>query len=155
MGRAHVQPLSVGTRCFLATLGALLLAWGLGLPLVAALGARTTGTVVEVRRQLGDRGEALPNRYGYTIHYQFRTPDGRVVDGHTSRVGDYFSPREVTQGRSVQVRYWPRYPVISVVQWHWAAALEHGIVACVGGVLWYLATRRRAPTPPRKRRGRA
>ena len=71
MGRAHVQPLSVGTRCFLATLGALLLAWGLGLPLVAALGARTTGTVVEVRRQLGDRGEALLIASNYAEVYSF------------------------------------------------------------------------------------
>ena len=147
-------------RLALALLGMVLLLWGLGMPLVAWLGAEAPGTISLVRRQLGDRGESIPNRYSYTISYEFRLPDGRLAQGNTSRVGDYFSPRYLTQGSSVQVRYVPGFPFISEVQWHWAAMVEHGIVAAVGGVLLYLAARggadrhrprRKKPGPPRTR----
>ncbi len=144
-------------RVFLGALGLLLLAWGLGMPLVAGLGAEAPGTITHVRRQLGDRGEAIPNRYSYAISYEFRLPDGRLAQGSTYRVGDYFSPGLLTKGRAVQVRYLPGLPAISVVQWHWAAMLEHGVVAAVGGLLWHLAVRGRADRgkPRRKRPGRA
>ena len=147
-------------RLALALLGMVLLLWGLGMPLVAWLGAEAPGTITHVRRQLGDRGESIPNRYSYTISYEFRLPDGRLAQGNTSRVGDYFSLRFLTQARSVQVRYVPGFPFISEVQWHWAAMVEHGIVAAVGGVLLYLAARggadrhrprRKKPGPPRTR----
>ena len=128
-------------RCFLGALGLMLLAWGLGMPLVAWLGAEAPGTVTHVRRQLGDRGEAIPNRYSYAISYEFRLPDGSLAQGSTYRVGDYFSPGKLAKGSAVQVRYLPGFPFVSEVQWHWAAAVEHGIVAAVGGVLLHLAAR--------------
>lgn len=128
-------------RVFLGTLGLLLLAWGVGMPLVAWLGAEAPGKITHVRRQLGDRGESIPNRYSYTISYEFRLPDGRLAQGTTSRVGDYFSPRYLTQGSPVKVRYVPGFPFMSEVQWHWAATVEHCIVAVAGGVLLHLAFR--------------
>ena len=141
-------------RFFLGALGLLLLAWGLGMPLVAWLGAEAPGTITHVRRQLGDRGEAIPNRYSYAITYKFRLPDGRIAQGSTYRVGDYFSPGKLAKGSAVQVRYLPGFPAISEVQWHWAAAVEHGIVAAVGGVLLHLAVRG-GPSRPRPRRAHA
>ena len=134
-----MQGLSV--RLFLGALGLLLLVWGLGMPMVAWLGAEAPGTITHVRRQLGDRGEAIPNRYSYSISYEFRLPDGSLVQGSTYRVGDYFSPGKLAKGSAVQVRYLPGFPFISEMQWHWAAAVEHGIVAAAGGVLLHLAAR--------------
>lgn len=145
-----MQGLSV--RLFLGALGLLLLAWGLGMPMVAWLGAEAPGTITHVRRQLGDRGEAIPNRYSYAISYEFRLPDGRIAQGSTYRVGDYFSPGKLAKGSAVQVRYLPGLPVISEVQWHWAAAVEHGIVAAVGGVLLHLAARGGADRNKRRRK---
>lgn len=139
-------------RVFLGVLGLLLLAWGLGMPLVAWRGAEAPGTITHVRRQLGDRGEAIPNRYFYTISYEFRLPDGSLAQGHTSRVGDYFSPRYLTQGSSVQVRYVPGFPFISEAQWHWAAVVEHAIVALVGAVLLRLALQRGTPRKQSRRK---
>jgi hypothetical protein len=80
------------TRVFLLLLGAVLVLWGAGLPMVLWLGAEAPGTVTQVRRQLGDRGEAIPNRYTYTIAYEFRLPNGQMAQGHTQRVGDFFCP---------------------------------------------------------------
>lgn len=144
-----MQGLSV--RVFLGALGLLLLTWGLGMPLVACLGAEAPGTITHVRRQLGDRGEAIPNRYSYAISYEFLLPDGRLAQGSTYRVGDYFSPGTLAKGSAVRVRYLPGFPLISEVQWHWAAVVEYGIVAAVGGVLLHLATRGDSGRKPTRR----
>ena len=98
------------TRVFLLLLGAVLVLWGAGLPMVLWLGAEAPGTVTQVRRQLGDRGEAIPNRYTYTIAYEFRLPNGQMAQGHTQRVGDFFAPRDMAVGKPVRVRYLPGAP---------------------------------------------
>ena len=137
------------TRVFLALLGSVLLLWGVGMPLVQWFGAEAPGTITQVRRQLGDRGEAIPNRYTYTIAYEFRLPNGQTEQGHTQRVGDYFSPRDMAVGKVVRVRYVPALPWVSSISSHWKASLEHGIVAAVGVVPVALALR---PVPHRKTR---
>ena len=146
------------TRLFLTLLGAVLLLWGVGMPLVAWLGPEAPGTITHVRRQLGDRGEAIPNRYSYAIAYEFRLPDGSTVQGNTYRIGDYFSPRNMAVGRAVRVRYLPGLPWVSDIQTHWTASWEHFIVAVVGAVLMALAMRSPAdkgkPTRNRKPRTR-
>ncbi len=50
------------SRIFLTLLGSVLLLWGVGMPLVTGFGTEAAGTITHVRRQLGDRGEAIPNR---------------------------------------------------------------------------------------------
>lgn len=128
-------------RVFLTLLGAMLLLWGVGMPLVAWFGPEAQGTITHVRRQLGDRGEAIPNRYSYAIAYEFRLPDGSTAQGNTYRIGDYFSPRNMAVGRVVRVRYLPGLPWVSDIQTHWAASWEHFVVAVVGAVLIVLALR--------------
>lgn len=128
-------------RFFLTLLGTVLLLWGVGMPLVAWFGAEAQGTITHVRRQLGDRGEAIPNRYSYAIAYEFRLPDGRAAHGNTYRVGDYFSPRNIAVGQAVRVRYLPGFSWVSDIQSHWAASWEHFIVAAVGAGLMVLAVR--------------
>lgn len=92
-------------RLLLTGLGFVLITWGVGTPMVALFGTESVGHITHVRRQLGDRGEAVPNRYGYSIAYEFRQPDGSLINGTTHRVGDYFSPKYLAVGRAVRVRY--------------------------------------------------
>lgn len=129
------------SRVFLILLAAELLLWGVGMPLVAWFGPQAQGTITHVRRQLGDRGEAIPNRYSYAIAYEFRLPDGRTAQGNTYRVGDYFSPRNMAVGNAVRVCYLPGLPWVSDIESHWAASWEHFIVAVVGAVLMVLGAR--------------
>ena len=114
------------------------MAWGIGMPAVALFGAETSGRITEVRRQMGDRGEAIPNRYSYVITYEFRLPDGSRAEGITHRIGDYFSPKLIHKSQTVQVRYLPWLPRVSEVDWHWLGVVEYVIVAIVGGVLTFL-----------------
>ncbi|ALK08220.1 DUF3592 domain-containing protein [Blastochloris viridis] len=130
-------------RVVLSLLGILLLVWGLGTPLVAMFGAEAEGRVTHVRRQGGERGEAVPNRYTYAIAYEFRLPDGTTAEGVTQRVGDAFSPRLSEDGRPLKVRYLRHFPRISTLGWRWENAIENLIVGAVGGLLIVLPWRRR------------
>jgi len=143
------------TRVFLLLLGAVLVLWGAGLPMVLWLGAEAQGTVTQVRRQLGDRGEAIPNRYTYTIAYEFRLSNGQMAQGHTQRVGDFFAPRDMAVGKPVRVRYLPGAPWLNEIPAaHWAAGLERAIVTVVGAGLVALAFRRPKTMPGPGRRSR-
>jgi hypothetical protein len=91
----------------LSALGILLMAWGIGAPLVALTGAEAQGRITHVRRQLGDRNEAIPNRYAFAITYEFRLPDGALRTGTTQRIGDFFSPGRLGVGSPVTIHYAP------------------------------------------------
>lgn len=145
-------------RLLIRTLALALLTWGAGMPLLALLGSTTEGEITHVRRQLGDRGEAIPNRYTYTISYQFHHPDGRTISGHSQRVGDYFSPKDMRVGKKVEVRYLAAFPWISQIEWSWGALIEYLLVGATGAAL-LLLTRRKQPLlpagkakPPRSKR---
>lgn len=142
---------SLTARIFGGALGVLLLAWGLGMPLVGLWGAEAAGTVTQVRRYLGDRGEAVANRYSYAIAYEFGLPDGLRVQGHANRVGGFFSPSSLAQGSVVQVRYLPAFPSVHTLQGHWPQLLEQCLAATAGAVLLYLVARGAAAGRGRKR----
>ena len=129
------------SRIFLTLLGSVLLLWGVGMPLVTGFGTEAAGTITHVRRQLGDRGEAIPNRYAFAIAYEFRLSDGRTAQGYTQRVGDYFSPRNLAVGQAVRVHYLPGFPWVSNIDSQGAANWEHFTIAAVGGGLVFLAMR--------------
>lgn len=125
-------------RALLVLLAGAMFLWGLGAPLLALAGKTAEGRVTEIRRQLGDRGEAIPNRYAFQISYRFALPDGSVVQGSTQQIGDYFSPARFRVGQRVVIRYLPLFPWINVADWRWGQIFEHLIVAAVGVVLIYL-----------------
>jgi hypothetical protein len=142
-GLAEDRPSFMITRLALSALGFVLVAWGLGMPMIALFGAEAEGRVTHIRRQGGERGEAVPNRYTYAISYEFRLADGTRVEGSTQRVGDAVSPRLPAGGRSVEVRYLPGFPRLSTFGWRWENAIENLIVAAVGAVLIVLPWRSR------------
>ena len=127
-------------RVFLVALGALLFAWGAGEALIGLFGADAAGYLTSVRRQLGDRGEAFPNRYAYSVGYAFCLPDGTRIEGTSQHIGDFFAPR-LGEGGVVEVRYVPLVPQLSVLEWGIGSLIENLIVAAVGLVLIRLGWR--------------
>lgn len=140
-------------RTFLLVLGLVLFVWGAGTPLIALFGAEARGVVVDVRRQQGDRGEAVPNRYAYAVTYAFMLADGRRVETTSQRIGDFFAPAMARDGH-VDVRYLPALPFLSVADWGIGALIENLIVAAVGLVLVRIAARPAAPRRNRRSAGR-
>ena len=125
-------------RALVLCIGVMMLLWGAYMPLVAVCGSQAEGQITHVRRQGGERREAVPNRYTYMISYEFRLPNGERVTGHTQRVGDYFSPKQVSIGRRVDVRYFSFLPSLAVMDRNWGSLIENMVVACVGAVLVFL-----------------
>lgn len=137
-------------RVFLLVLGLVLLVWGAGTPLIGLFGAEARGVVVDIRRQQGDRAEAIPNRYAYAVTYAFTVADGRRIEATSQRIGDFFSPAMARDGH-VDVRYLPAMPFLSVDDWGIGAFVENLIVAAVGLMLLRIALR---PVSPRRSRHR-
>lgn len=129
-------------RALLSALGILLMIWGIGVPLVALTGAEAQGRITHVRRQLGDRNEAIPNRYAFAIAYEFRLPDGTLRTGTSQRIGDFFSPGRLGVGSPVTIRYAPFVPGLSVMDWGLGSLIENILAAVVGAVLLWLQLKR-------------
>lgn len=89
-----------------------------------------------MRRQLGDRNEAIGNRYAFAITYQFRLPDGTVREGTSQRIGNFFSPGRL--GSLYAVRAY-----LVVMNWRAGALFENIMVAAAGAILLWRNLRRR------------
>lgn len=129
-------------RIILSALGILLMIWDIGAPLVALTGAEAQGQITHVRRQLGDRNEAIPNRYTFAITYKFRLPDGTLRTGTSQRIGDFFSPGRLGVGSPVTIRYAPFAPGLSVMDWRLGSLIENILAAALGAVLLWLQLKR-------------
>jgi hypothetical protein len=129
-------------QLFLRGLGAALLAWALLTPLLGLFGSETEATVTHVRRQGGERGEALPNRYTFIVSYRFAMPDGRVVESTTQMIGDYANIPALHAARPLLVRYVPIWPSINSLSIQAQPNLEHLLVAVVGWILLFGLWRR-------------
>ena len=125
-------------RVFLSALGILLMIWGIGVPLVAVTGVETAGQITHVRRQFGDRNEAIPNRYTFAITYEFRLPDGALRTGTSQRIGNFFSPGRLGVGSPVTIHYAPFAPRLSVMDWGLGSLIENILAAAVGAALLWL-----------------
>lgn len=99
---------------FLLLLGCLLVGYAVMGPALQLFGASAMGTVTDIRRQGGDRGEAIRNRYNFGVGFHFFLPDGRRVEGATTVVGNSYSAG-IAKG-PVKVLYVPFLPVINSLE---------------------------------------
>jgi len=120
---------------FLRLLGAALLLWGLSMPMLGLFGAETDATVIHIRRQGGERGEALPNRYTFIVSYRFVTRDGRSVESSTQMIGDFANIPALRSAQPLKVRYLPISPRLNSLSVQARPNIEHLLVAAVGWVL--------------------
>lgn len=99
-------------RIFITLLGIALILWaaeGLSLGL---FGGRATAVVTHIRREGGERDEAMSNRYTYNISYTFALPNGKKVDGFTKKVGDAVYLKADGKG-GIAVRYFKVLPYLN------------------------------------------
>lgn len=142
----------------LTALGCALILWGVGRPLLGVFGARSLGQITVVRKQGGERNEAVPGRYTYAIGFEFALPSGQVVSGSTTRLGNYAGPYNLPSAQAAPVRYLAAIPAINALEVDTHLDLEYAIVCLVGGMLIFRdrlgksrRKRRRKPVPRNKR----
>lgn len=123
------------SRILLRLLGLILMAWGIAMPLLGLVGETADATVTHVRRQGGERNEALPNRYTYIIDYQFSLPPRQQINGFSYVLGSSYGIPSSQGGKQVKVRYMPLFPHLNTLEKQANPNLEHLIVLGVGYLL--------------------
>jgi hypothetical protein len=91
------------------------------MPLLSVIGIRTQGEITVIHREGGERDEAVPNRYSYSVGYEFALDDGTIICGNTKVIGNAYSAGiskvgagPLSKGVSVHQRAGSRYGVF-----HW------------------------------------
>lgn len=72
---------------FIILIAVMLVSFGLLRITLGFFGEKDTAMITHIRRQGGERNEATPNRYTYTISYTFTTSEGDKIDGFTYAIG--------------------------------------------------------------------
>ncbi|MCW8890804.1 MAG: hypothetical protein OQL20_09125 [Sedimenticola sp.] len=142
-------------RILLTLLGLVLMTWGTVTPMVGLFGETTDAKVLSVRRQLGERNEALPDRYTHVISYRFTLPNRQSIEGFSYVLGTSFSVATNHAPGLVKVRYLPLIPQINTLEKQAYPNLEHLIVLAVGYLLAFGLWRKKKPKQGRRRAGKA
>jgi hypothetical protein len=98
----------------LGTVGVLLSLYACLMPLLGWVGERTMGQITVLRRELGDRQDPLPNRYSWSIGFEFHLPDGRLISGNSKSIGDAQSAG-IAKGPQ-PVRYLAVFPHLNALE---------------------------------------
>lgn len=129
-------------RILITLLGIALIIYGVGMAMLGFVGTRATAGITSIRRQGGERDEAVPGRYTYSIGYRFALPDGRIVDGSTTRIGDSVYVK-ATGTSTAPVRYFAFFPYFNALESHTAPGIGQLIVAAAGVFIVFAENRRR------------
>ena len=129
-------------RVFITLLGIAFIVYGVGMAMLGFVGTRAVAVITSIRRQGGERDEAVPGRYTYSIGYRFALPDGRIVDGSTTRIGDSVYVK-ATGTSTAPVRYFAFFPYFNALESHTAPGIGQLIVAAAGVFIVFAENRRR------------
>ena len=96
-------------RIFITLLGIALILWAAEDLALGLFGERTTAVVSHIRREGGERADAVPNRYTYNISYTFILSDGKEIHGFTKKIGNAVYLTADGTGK-ITVRYFKAMP---------------------------------------------
>jgi len=129
----------VATKVFLIFIGIGLSLYGMMMPLLSVVGEKTQGTITVVRREGGERAEAIPNRYSYSVGYKFLLDDGTVVYGNTKVIGNAYNAG-ISKGQA-SIRYLKILPYVNTLEADTTLSVEHVILLAVGVLIITIAIR--------------
>lgn len=118
-------------RLLLTLLGAALILWAAADLALGLFGERATAAVTHIRREGGERAEAVPNRYTYSISYTFVLPDGKEIHGVTKKIGNAVYLKADGTGR-MAVRYFRAIPYVNAPEKSPPFSLGQPIMAAAG-----------------------
>ncbi len=138
----------VATKVFLIFIGIGLSLYGMMMPLLSVIGERTPGMITVVRREGGERDEAIPNRYSYSVGYEFLLDDGTVISGNTKVIGNAYNAG-ISKGQA-SIRYLKLFPYLNAVEADTTLSVEH-VILIAGGVFIVVINLRSNPGDNRLR----
>jgi len=145
MAKAKSGSDKVLPRIFISLLGAGFILWGTSTIALGILGQRTTAVITNIRREQGERNEAIRGRYTYIISYRFTIPEGKTIDGYTRKIGDSVFLK--ADGKSVRaVRYFRKLPFINALEEEARSPAGPLIIIAVGFFLIYIINKGKRAT---------
>jgi len=129
-------------RILISLLGLALILWAISLLALGILGESSDATITSIRRQGGERDEAIPGRYAYQIGYTFSLPDGRKYYGWQTKIaGNVYLKAD---GKSIRsVRYLKKFPYINALEEDTKFNQGKVVLILVGGFLIYVINKKR------------
>jgi hypothetical protein len=120
-------------------LGLALIVMGTSRIMLGFAGERASGIVTSIRREGGDRDEAVPNRYSYSVGYEFVLDDGTIIPGNTKVIGSA-TGTGIPAG-PMPVRYFKVCPYINALETDVGFSIGSLILIATGILLIAVALR--------------
>jgi hypothetical protein len=100
-------------RLLISLLGVAFILWGISNLILGIIGKKGTAVITNIRREGGERNEAIRGQYTYIVSYTFKLRNGKRVDGYTRKIGNSVFIK--ADGKSIlTVRYFERIPIINL-----------------------------------------
>jgi hypothetical protein len=130
-------------RIFITLIGVLFIGWGVLSMGLGLFGAKGDAVITHIRRQGGERNEVIRGRYTYAVAYSFDLPDGRRIDGTTTKIGDSVYLKATGTSRR-PVRYYSFLPQINALEEDTGLKTGPVVLVAVGALLIALMREKRA-----------
>lgn len=127
---------SIVMRILITLLGVAFIFGGFSLFALGLVGEKETAVITSIRRQGGERNEVTPNRYTYIISYTFKLPNGKKVDGFTTKIGNSVYIKKPNYTASV--RYFAFFPFLNSLEADTESGLSQVIYIGTGRFLIYV-----------------
>ena len=129
------------TRLLITLLGIAFIAWGISTIMLGFFGDKCTAVITSIRREGGERNEAIRGQYTYNISYTFTLPNGKTVNGDTKKVGDATYLKADGKSKTA-VRYFSFFPYINALEKDTKPGFGQLILVAIGCFLIYIMNRR-------------
>lgn len=127
-------------RILVSVIGAAFILWGLCDLTLGIWGEQDTAVITSVRRQGGERDDAMPGRYTYQIAYRFIDADGKQMNGSFTQTGD--APYTKTNGEgSIIIRYFAAASFINAPEINAKPSLRQPVLIGTGAFLLAVGSR--------------
>ncbi len=125
------------TRIFITVLGVAFIVWGISSIMLGFFGQKESALITDIRREGGERNEAIRGRYTYNISYTFTLPNGKIVNGFTKRIGDSIYLKADGKSKAM-VKYFSFFPYINALEQDTKPGLGQMILIAIGCFLIFI-----------------
>lgn len=134
MKTAKLNKRNIPMRILMTLLGIALILWGIGTVILGIMGEWDSAVITHIRRQGGERSDSRPGRYTYIISYTFTLPDGKRIDGFTTKISDsvYIKANGTSKA---PVRYLKKLPFINSLEENTELSVGQLVLVVTGGFI--------------------
>ena len=123
-------------RLLISFIGLIMILYSLFLVSIGLLGTNTFGTITSYTRIMGERDEIIPNRYTYSLGYQFFVEE-KVYGGSSTVIGSplFIEP----DGNSfVEIMYIEKIPNLNALKTDTSIDIGKFVLIVLGFILIYV-----------------